>query len=444
MESRLIGGRGAAWTIPALACLLGLVLVVPSAAQAQSRSRRGGGSPSPSRTGGGDRGSIGRGGQERGEGRSYGGRARSDGGGVDRARLGGGDRGSRPNDTGSRERTWDRGSRPNDTGSRERAWDRGSRPNDAGSRERPRYYLDRGNQADRGDRGGQDRATAGDRRGGHERTPEDRRAGGDRYDRGGTSGLRRGGPRDSSSWRRDGDRHEGPRFEARRREMRSHLRPPHQFTDRRLDRYFPHRYAYYPHYAPPRASVEVYFSPFYFYYGVCPPYIYRSYGLYARPSVVYIDVPIYVGGAYRGYRDDDDGYYLERRYDDRWKDEPGLWRAVEDLRGAFTSGDIDQLASLTDPTIKIAVFGRGRYEYSVEASDYLDMTRDFFGAARTTGFEVYRVRPKTSGVYQVFAKHSYRNRDDETRDVYLCVVMERVRGDWTITQVDTSPDRIEN
>ena len=59
-------------------------------------------------------------------------------------------------------------------------------------------------------------------------------------------------------------------------------------------------------------------------------------------------------------------------------------------------------------------------------------------------FTQYRVRYKTSGVYQVFAKHTYRDQDGQTRTVYLCVVMERMSGRWTITQVDSSPDRMEN
>jgi hypothetical protein len=222
------------------------------------------------------------------------------------------------------------------------------------------------------------------------------------------------------------------------------LRRGTSFTDRRWDTYFPHRYSYYPYYSPTRASFEVVFSPFHFYYGVCPPYIHRTRVLYVPPRRVYIEVPIYINNEYRGYRDTEDDYYLYRRNDTRWTNDPELKQAVYDLADAFREEDITLLTELTDPDTKIAIFSSGRYEYSLEPGDYLDMSRDFMYAAETANFDVERVLTKTSGVYQVFAKHTYRNREGDNRTVYLCFVIENISGRWAITQVDTSPDRIEN
>ena len=72
---------------------------------------------------------------------------------------------------------------------------------------------------------------------------------------------------------------------------------------------------------------------------------------------------------------------------------------------------ITLLTPLTDPGTKLAIFARGHYEYSIEPNDYLDMTRDFMRSSHTTGFEVYKVRYRASGAYQLFAKHSYRGDD---------------------------------
>lgn len=223
------------------------------------------------------------------------------------------------------------------------------------------------------------------------------------------------------------------------------LRRGTYFTDRRWDSYFPHRYFYYPYYAPTRSvSVQVVVSPFHYYYGVTPTYIPRTHVLHMPPRRVYIEVPIYIDNEYRGYRDSDDDYYLARRNDNSWTNDPELTQTVNDLTDAFREEDIALLTELTDPDTKIAIFSSGQYQYSLEPGDYLDMTRDFMYAAETATFTVERVLSKTSGVSQIFAKHTYRNREGNNRTVYLCFVVENLSGRWAITQVDTSPDRIEN
>jgi len=188
----------------------------------------------------------------------------------------------------------------------------------------------------------------------------------------------------------------------------------------------------------------VFFSPFHFYYGLCPPYIYRRHVWLLPPPVVYIEVPVYVGSTWHGYRDGDD-YYLDDGYlDTRWKNDEDLRRSVYDMEDAWRADDINALSALTDPNVKVGIFAKGHYEYSLDASDYLDMTRDFMATVRTTGFDVYRVHYKRDGVYQLFARHTYESREGQTRVVYLCMVVERISGRWTLTQVDTSPDRIQD
>jgi hypothetical protein len=189
-------------------------------------------------------------------------------------------------------------------------------------------------------------------------------------------------------------------------------------------------------------SVAVHVAPYHLYYGVCPPYIHHRYVVRRPPRVVYIEVPVYVGNAYYSYGDGD--YYLDRGYwwrDDRSGD-PGLRGAIEDLEDAFRYNDIGPLTRLTDPGTEIAVFAKGRYEYSLSANDYLDMTRDFMVGADTVRFDVFRVRRRSAGVCSLSAKHVYRARDGQSRTVYLSFVLERLGRDWTLTQVDTAPDRI--
>jgi len=266
----------------------------------------------------------------------------------------------------------------------------------------------------------------------------------DRNDRNGSS---RDNGRDSS---RDSDKKGATsRDDARRHRDDNHVRFTHSaegrrfdngvtlrrsvvHTDRRLDAYFPHHTVSYPHYVTTRVVGSVVISPFSFYAGVFPPYIERSHVIFSRPSRVFIDVVI------DGGRRDD--YYLSRRGDDtRWRNDTDLKHSVYDLEDAFKNEDIELLAPLTDPGTKIAIFARGHYEYSLDANDYLDMTRDFMRSVHTTDFDAYRVHYKTNGVYQIFARHSFKDQDGQSKVVNLCIVVERIGDRWTITQIDSSP-----
>ena len=220
------------------------------------------------------------------------------------------------------------------------------------------------------------------------------------------------------------------------------LRPRTYIVDRRIRYYFPYGYVYYPYYSPV-FEVGVVASPFYFYYGACPAYIYRWHVYTYPPPVVYIEVPIYQGDRCRGWGDDDlDDYYLNsHRYRYEVPDTE-LQRAIDDIRDAFRTGDVNPLVNVTDPSVKIAIFLKGKYEYSIAANDYLDMTRDALNAADTITFDLYRVHRRASGVYVVSGKHVYRNRDGEVHTVYVSYVLERINGRWVITQIGTAPDRI--
>jgi hypothetical protein len=223
------------------------------------------------------------------------------------------------------------------------------------------------------------------------------------------------------------------------------LRRGAPIADKRLDAYFPHHYYSYPHYLVSREPGRAILSPFSFYVGVFPPYIDRSAVIVSIPGRVFIDVPIYTHGDYQIYGGGRDSYYLNRGGDDnRWKDDKDLSSSVYDLEDTFRNEDIGLLAPLTDPGVNIAVFSKGHYQYSLNPNDYLDMTRDFLRSVHTTEFTAYRVHRKSSSVYQVFAKHTYTDQDGASRTVYQCIVLERLRNRWTITQIDSSPAHLNN
>jgi len=209
----------------------------------------------------------------------------------------------------------------------------------------------------------------------------------------------------------------------------------------RVRSFFSLGFAFYPSYCPTYDFASVYYSPYYFYYGNCPPYIYRHGCFYGPPPVVYVEVPVYVGADARGYDTGPDDYYLRRRYDDH---DPELDRAIDDIRETFRGGNIEPLVQLVDPKVRIAVFQKGKYEYSLESNDYLDMTRDALTTTDTVQFDLYRVQRRAAGVYVVSGKHVYKNHEGEDRAVYVSYVLEKLGGRWTLTQVGTSPDHIQD
>jgi hypothetical protein len=217
---------------------------------------------------------------------------------------------------------------------------------------------------------------------------------------------------------------------------------------REVERYYP-RYSYYPYYYPTFVASASYYSPYGFYFGVCAPYIARQHAYYAYPTTVWIDVPVYVNNVYSGWDDDRkyrDDYYLNRAedlYDPDNIADTSLRDALDDIHDAFRYGSIEHLVNLVDPQVKVAIFLKGKYEYSMPSNDYLDMTRDAMRYMDTIQFDFTRLRKRAMNVYVVSGKHVYKNSNDETRAVYVSFVLEKLKDRWTITQLGTSPDQIQ-
>jgi hypothetical protein len=206
--------------------------------------------------------------------------------------------------------------------------------------------------------------------------------------------------------------------------------------------YFPRGTYHYPYYSPTLVSGSVFISPFGYFFGVCAPFISRSHCAIVQPAAVYVDIPIYDGDNCRGYEPiDSRDNYLD--IDRLWEREPGIGNAVDELREAFDGGNIDSLVALTDPNVRIAVFLRGKYKYTLSPDDYIDLTRDALHATETVSFDITRVHERASGVYVVSGDHVYRDRDGRTRQVYVSFVLESINNVWTLTQVGTAPDRVQ-
>lgn len=220
--------------------------------------------------------------------------------------------------------------------------------------------------------------------------------------------------------------------------------------------------AFYPFYSPYFAAGYTVLSPYAFYDGVFPPYINFG-GVYiAPPSYMYVPYPVYQDGSYNGYRGDDvDGYYLNQnqnsgdgsqyRVGENRQATPkpvppkdaALDSTLNDIKEAWKTGKIDSLAKHVRRDAKVAVYLRGKYQYSLDAGDYLDMTRDALSATKTVRFELDNAQRKQKGVYTLTGRHVYQDKDAKEHTVYISYVLEQADNDYVITQVGSAPDKVE-
>ena len=186
----------------------------------------------------------------------------------------------------------------------------------------------------------------------------------------------------------------------------------------------------------------MFISPYGYYFGVCAPYISRDRCFDRRPPFFYIELPIYNGAIFQGYRNSQDYNYLPDS--DLGQREPGLVNAIEEVEEAFRGANIDSMVALIDPDSDISIFLNGKYQYSMAANDYIDLTRDAIDSTRTVSFDLTSLHKRANGIYVAAGQHVYVDQSGRNRTVYVSFVLEDVDGQWTLTQVGTTPDQLQN
>lgn len=202
--------------------------------------------------------------------------------------------------------------------------------------------------------------------------------------------------------------------------------------------FFPGRYNYYSYdYRPGFA----YPSPFCYYYGMFPPYIFHNRVYYIHrifPAVVYVEIPIVVFTR--------ENVFYDSYYSPEWRYQ-SLSAALRDIERAWERQDIDLLMDHVRGDDRIDISLHGEYAYSVDRQDYYDMTRDAMDNVRTASFEFYNVRWHDGREAVAYAKHVYYDGSDDQdygnlRTVYLKYRLEKRADEWNITEVGTSPDEL--
>ncbi|MCE5199169.1 MAG: hypothetical protein ABFD54_16230 [Armatimonadota bacterium] len=159
----------------------------------------------------------------------------------------------------------------------------------------------------------------------------------------------------------------------------------------------------------------------YFYYGYFP-YMQVT-RVHTRPYIIigYRNTRIVLG----------EGYYLSR-------DNSDLDQALSDIRDAWIDGRYDLIDRHVDSNDEIAVMLDGRYDYSVDANDYADMTSDALDEVRTVSFTWESIRQRTNGDYTAFGKHVFRDSRGDLQTVYVSYTLQRIGSDYTIVEVGSS------
>ena len=202
-------------------------------------------------------------------------------------------------------------------------------------------------------------------------------------------------------------------------------------------KYFPKGHFHFPFYRTSYVRGQTFISPFGFFFGVCVPFIAAADCHIFPPSVVFIDVPVYVGVNCTGFGDADrDNLFGDPGLE---QEEPGLLNAVDDLTEAFQGGNIDGLVSLVDPNTSVAVYLRGHYQYSLSASDYIDLARDAIQSMHTVQFSLTDIHERAPGVFSVGGQQTYADQSGAIQTTWVSFVLQDIGGQWTLTQVGTAP-----
>jgi hypothetical protein len=149
---------------------------------------------------------------------------------------------------------------------------------------------------------------------------------------------------------------------------------------------------------------------------------------------------MYDGPAFSGWSDTDSNAFDQA---DLNTNEPGLLNATDEISEAILNQNIDAMVALIEPNVSIAIYTMGKYQYSMKANDYLDLTRDTIKSVKTVSLALDYLHEDSPTVYTLSGKQVYVGKDGSDREVYLSFVLQDMAGQWTLTQEGTSPDRIQ-
>lgn len=144
------------------------------------------------------------------------------------------------------------------------------------------------------------------------------------------------------------------------------------------------------------------------------PAYYTSYLPFYTPSyqVTYNQTNYYVTSEERA-RDIEQGGEPARQALKKAFPEGSYQAAFADIERAWTEGRITPLRKhLRENDVKLSVYFKGKYTYSIASADFAQITRDAFDRLNTVSFRFTRLRKAKNGDLTAYGKHVYRATDD--------------------------------
>lgn len=209
-------------------------------------------------------------------------------------------------------------------------------------------------------------------------------------------------------------------------------------------------------------SVIVIGEPYY-------PAYYTSYQPFYTPSyqVTYNQTNYYVASEERA-RDIEKGGEQAQQALKKAYPADSYQAAFADIERAWTEGRITPLRKhLRENDVKLSVYFKGKYTYSIASADFAQITRDAFDRLNTVSFRFTRLRRAKNGDLTAYGKHVYRTADDagartdetvpfstdgsklydnsddpapgQEKTVYVSYTLRRHDGQWYIIGVNSSP-----
>ena len=189
----------------------------------------------------------------------------------------------------------------------------------------------------------------------------------------------------------------------------------------------------YPYYCYRPLPWQTGFSPYYWYWNV-PGYLPWNRCYVLRPTI-WVIITGFVNWNYCGIGSSH-GFY-----NSSYGNYSALDRSLSDLKDAFIYRDYRALDRLV-PNGRVEIFIDGEYVYSLDGSDYYDITADLIYSSETTDFEVVGVQ-KIQGNrgYVATARHEFVDAWGSRQETYLTFTLQPSNGRYQITQAGTQRHR---
>jgi len=133
---------------------------------------------------------------------------------------------------------------------------------------------------------------------------------------------------------------------------------------------------------------------------------------------------------------DSPNYLVRARYS-------SLNKALDDIKNTWIAGRPDLIERHIDTGGKVAIFLDGAYSYSLPSADYRDMTFDAIKQINTVDFNIYQVSRRSDGAYTAFARHEFRDADNNDTIVYVSYTLTKIDGRWVIVSSGSSDNELD-